>query len=39
MIEDELGVRSGVNRLPEPVSDRYLPSMSVLNETVIVRWQ
>lgn len=23
MIEDELGVRSGVNRLPEP-SDRYL---------------
>lgn len=24
MIEDELGVRLGVNRLPEPVSDRYL---------------
>lgn len=24
MIEDELGVRSGVNRLSEPVSDRYL---------------
>ncbi len=24
MIEDELGVRSGVNRLLEPVSDRYL---------------
>lgn len=24
MIEDELGVRSGVNRLPELASDRYL---------------
>lgn len=24
MIEDELGARSGVNRLPEPASDRYL---------------
>lgn len=24
MIEDELGVRSGVNRLPKPASDRYL---------------